>query len=85
MPTNVELAQRLATLEASIESRVIEGVKEGVRHASLIGKVDVLNQQIKAYDKNIKLVGMTYDIKVHFISSYLMMSIAVNILFCPHA
>ena len=57
--TNAQLASRLTKLE----KQVAENRREDLKTATAISKTDHLNQLIKAYDKNIKIVGLVYDIK----------------------
>ena len=59
MPNNAELAAKMNRLESSVR----EEVQVGVKKATIVAQINLLNQQIKAYDKNVKIVGMTYDIK----------------------
>ena len=59
MPTNAELHNRCNGLEAKIDEEVAKGMKASTH----VTQTNLLSQQMKAYDKNIKNVGMTYDIK----------------------
>ena len=59
MPNNAELAARCGRIEVALK----EEVKQGMKRATTITQTNLLNHQIKAYDKNVKIVGMTYDIK----------------------
>ena len=59
MPTNAELQARILSLETKVGDEVMKGVKK----ATLVTQTNLLNQQIKAYDRNVKIVGMSYDIK----------------------
>ena len=59
MPNVQQLAARLDALEKQVK----DGQQKGLLEATVVTQTNLLNQLIKAYDKNIKIVGYKYDIK----------------------
>lgn len=56
---NAQLNSRITKLEKQVEV----GRSEDLIKSITIAKTDHLNQLVKSYDKNIKIVGLVYDIK----------------------
>ena len=57
--TNAKLNLRVDKLEKQVEA----GRRTDLIQSISIAKTDYLNQLVKSYDKNVKIVGLTYDIK----------------------
>ena len=55
--------QSLSSRLDQIEKDVTAGRREDMLTVTKIAKTDLINSLVKAYDKNIKITGMTYDIK----------------------
>ena len=56
---NAQLKSRVDKLE----KQVMDWRREDMIETTAIAKTDSLNQLAKSYDKNIKILGLTYDIK----------------------
>ena len=58
-PTTSAVNDRVAKLEKDVEAQR----KEDLISSMTIEKEDVINKDIKAYENNLKVVGLTHDIK----------------------